>query len=309
MIARTPDLISTDCAPCAPIARKGSTRACCHQLCRGRAAAPAAVGAATKECVVPRNGRIFRHAIFSREWERISLRPLPVEEAHRVPCRMCDAASDPPACRAEARAPRELRAQFARFLGKANRGPFSYVFLPVQHVVLYRSALLSHAVLAPGLLVGSWLLRAYVLTTTAQHHLPVCGGEILALTAVSSSVPALCATTALPRDTCRTCRRSPLTRQHGPHGAASTILRPLACTAHEAPHKLEAAGEWLRVRAHAILSTPLHRHCMLHERHWLPSRASLLPPLGPGATGGEPMLGGRSIRPCEWGLVRSPSPS
>ena len=46
-------------APCAPVARKGSTRARRHQLCRGRAA-PAAVGAATKECVVPqRRSKLF----------------------------------------------------------------------------------------------------------------------------------------------------------------------------------------------------------------------------------------------------------
>ena len=39
-------------APCAPVARKGSTRAPCHQLCRGRATA-AALGAALKEWLLP----------------------------------------------------------------------------------------------------------------------------------------------------------------------------------------------------------------------------------------------------------------
>ena len=73
-------------APCAPVARKGSTRARRHQLCRGRAA-PAAVGAATKECVVPQRSKLSARDLDSALQQTVGQCWLRKRTASHVMCR------------------------------------------------------------------------------------------------------------------------------------------------------------------------------------------------------------------------------
>ena len=102
-------------APCAPVARKRSARARCYQLCRGRAA-PAAVGAVTKECVVPQRSKLSARDLDSALQQTVGQCWLRKRTASH----------------AMSRQRASLRGRLNPFLGKLS-GPRANVYLLVQH--------------------------------------------------------------------------------------------------------------------------------------------------------------------------------
>ena len=89
------------------IAHQGSDRAPCHQLCCGRATA-AALAAAPEEAAAPQRSKLSARDLQSGPERTSAQSPLRKRTAsHAIP-----------------RQRASLRARFAQFLGKANRGPF-----------------------------------------------------------------------------------------------------------------------------------------------------------------------------------------